>query len=270
MINLRVEEVDVLIQQFNNVIIKGDLARYNFIKLFDYNANIYIGNNILNSKDYYIMDLTSYAKIEYNKQFIKDSIFYKYIFLLIKNISELDKIKIFNTLNGILDKNLYDYEINEDFIKLINSVCIFKGTVPIEDMIRYIVKYSGQTIILLYDSSYLKNVKINGKRMYCFDVSDSKEIEKYNLIFTDELKEFNYNILVESVVDLLPYKININIKHMIGKYFECYFSKKTYYIYNSEELVIVFILNKLYNNNQQINYPKCLINNDIIQSILIS
>lgn len=270
MINLRVNNIDVLINKYNNILVQDNKSAYEFVQLFDGAKDLYIGNNKITDKNYYVIDLTTYEKLNIEKSFIKDSLFYNYIILRLQNISDAKKNIMFNRLKAVVESKIKSYEINEDFTKLINSVFTFKSDVTIRQMLIYILKFTGKVVILLYSSAMVGEIRVKQDNIYLFDLNQNQNLSKYNLMFIDELMEFNYKTLITNINYVLPYKISNNFKSIIAKYFGCYFAQKKFIIYSREELIVCYIISKLYNLNQTINYPNGLINDNVIKSILIN
>ena len=70
----------------------------------------------------------------------------------------------------------------------------------VEYLIKFIAKTNLNKKIIIFINSNLLKINFNDcDNLFVFDFSNSKDVTEYNLIITDEITNFDYNILLNQI-----------------------------------------------------------------------
>lgn len=289
MIELKITQnnsIDILnITKNNNILFRDKFSIFKFYNLFDKVINqkddkikIEIQNKKVNNKNTYLINLIDFSYTIDNLKFKKNTLIYNYIENKINSepFNDLDKINqlLNDTFISILDKYnfKYSYEINNDLFKLLISNFDIDFKIDDDDIYNKIIfllddlinSKLNTTFIIFYDSNLIDISCDKYENVYCFDCSLMKNIDEYNLIFSNYFNNFNFDILYDCIIKKWPIEYNDELLYKsINYYFQnCYIvdSFKTDNIYL---IILTKIINELYGFKQECIVNSIVLNNNI-------
>lgn len=289
MIELKITQnnsIDILnITKNNNILFRDKFSIFKFYNLFDKVINqkddkikIEIQNKKVNNKNTYLINLIDFSYTIDNLKFKKNTLIYNYIENKINSepFNDLDKINqlLNDTFISILDKYnfKYSYEINNDLFKLLISNFDIDFKIDDDDIYNKITfllddlinSKLNTTFIIFYDSNLIDISCDKYENVYCFNCSLMKNIDEYNLIFSNCFNNFNFDILYDCIIKKWPIEYNDELLYKnINYYFQnCYIldSFKTDNIYL---IILTKIINELYDFKQECIVNSIVLNNNI-------
>lgn len=272
-------EQNISIEKDNKLKIINYKTYLDFYKYFYLKQNLFVQNKEVNKKDFIVIDVTNVNGIIKQMEFNKGNIFYEYVINTYNNIS-LDKkepfylefLKQIDVLKENLDVNfefveednidkviMQNMDININFDNLFQTFLTTLNKVVNENITK--------TYIIFYDSKIL-DIKLDSDNYYLFDLNQYLDIDKYNLLISSDVQEFNVNSLVNYIESIWPKgyeedEIRILLKH----YFKYLIYLNEFDTVSIELYILGIILNKTYGLKQKINYTKP-INDNIIKSFI--
>ena len=208
-------EQNISIEKDNKLKIINYKTYLDFYKYFYLKQNLFVQNKEVNKKDFIVIDVTNVNGIIKQMEFNKGNIFYEYVINTYNNIS-LDKkepfylefLKQIDILKENLDVNfefveednidkviMQNIDININFDNLFQTFLTTLNKVVNENITK--------TYIIFYDSKIL-DIKLDSDNYYLFDVNQYLDIDKYNLLISNNVKEFNINTLVDYIESIWP------------------------------------------------------------------
>ncbi len=168
------------------------------------------------------------------------------LYMDIKNTLNESDSGIFYDVVQDLNKILYEgIELSYDKSDILN---VFKRI-----LYQFLENNYNKTIILFLNSDIV-NLELDiFENVYFFDISRNCEIMKYNMISLDTMKELNFILLKEFIMDNYPLVISENdvIKY-INKYYKYFICTKCIDVYSQEELIVFSLLSKKNETKQEI------------------
>lgn len=256
---------NILIQKNNNIIYKDKMKILEFYSVLqegiNKNKDVFISNNKLNNKEYFLINLMDITSIIENIKYNKGSLLYEYINLIVNNKEEyLDKIE--DIVDGLMQdiKDNVDlsisWEFNSSLFKTLSSLVdidininIKELTVVINEILDYIMKYNSNKIYIIFIDKSLININFNNDNLYIFNVNNNiEDLNDYNLLFLDYYYDFNLNVLLENI------KLNWNkeynddyILNLLKDFINIYLKYDNIFISNNDIKQLKNIFYKLYN-----------------------
>ena len=281
-------ELIMYISKTNNVLFRDKKKMYEFFDYFHQiliNKNkeyeIYINNSKLDSKSYNLINLIDYTAIFNNLEYKKGTILFNYIndYLIKSNETKLEELELYledlfknilNDLNielessfnsnlAIIFNNSFDIVIKEkDKLKLLKRL-----------LIELIKNNLDKKYIIFYDNSIIEIDFNDFDNLFCFNIKQNQEIEKYNIILNSTMINFNLEILLDSLKRDWPisYKEK-EIYNTLKFYFDYFYYKSEVNGVSQNIAIITKLINKYYNLNQHLRY-KTNNKDDIIKSFLL-
>lgn len=278
-------DVFLKIRKNNKILIKDELGVINFYFLFyriicEKSSDIqgYLENKNINHKDFILINLLNYDEFSNALLFKKGSLLYCYIESIIKESIDSFDESVYNKIISFIDNSLeksnlgIDYQIDENFLKLIFSICDFqlknnnKNLSSVETILDSILRKENVKKYIIFYNSKIINIDFSKYDCCCsFDIAIGYPVEEYNLIsFKDELKEFNIEILEKEIESLWPISYNqLDIKKYMKKYFEQYIYLNELNLELKDDIIMANIIQKLFNINQKINYDYSSLDSNI-------
>lgn len=275
MIELRIKEGEynntLLISKDNNILYFNKQKILQFIKVFydtlDKKEEIYFSNNLVNNKEYKIINLLDIASILDNLKLIKNSILTDYleIFILNDDNNYQEKAEelltsMFKNIISSTDLN-FSYETNTTISKLINNNLNVELNYKINEIqeileiiLNKITEYNYTKTYIIFIDRNLIDINIKSDNVYYFNINSNTMINDYNLLFLNEFRNFNYEVLLNEIKYNWPLDYEItNIEYYLKVYLRYYLSNKNIISSNIYIKNISNIMNKLYNINQICN-----------------
>lgn len=208
-------EQNISIEKDNKLKIINYKTYLDFYKYFYLKQNLFVQNKEVNKKDFIVIDVTNVNGIIKQMEFNKGNIFYEYVINTYNNIS-LDKkepfylefLKQIDVLKENLDVNfefveednidkviMQNMDININFDNLFQTFLTTLNKVVNENITK--------TYIIFYDSKIL-DIKLDSDNYYLFDLNQYLDIDKYNLLISSDVQEFNVNSLVNYIESIWP------------------------------------------------------------------
>lgn len=281
MIELRIKEGEynntLLISKDNNILYFNKQKILQFIKVFydtlDKKEEIYFSNNLVNNKEYKIINLLDIASILDNLKLIKNSILTDYleIFILNDDNNYQEKAEelltsMFKNIISSTDLN-FSYETNTTISKLINNNLNVELNYKINEIqeileiiLNKITEYNYTKTYIIFIDRNLIDINIKSDNVYYFNINSNTMINDYNLLFLNEFRNFNYEVLLNEIKYNWPLDYEItNIEYYLKVYLRYYLSNKNIISSNIYIKNISNIMNKLYNINQICNNDSNLV-----------
>lgn len=275
MIELRIKEGEynntLLISKDNNILYFNKQKILQFIKVFydtlDKKEEIYFSNNLVNNKEYKIINLLDIASILDNLKLIKNSILTDYleIFILNDDNNYQEKAEelltsMFKNIISSTDLN-FSYETNTTISKLINNNLNVELNYKVneiqeilEKILNKITEYNYTKTYIIFIDRSLIDINIKSDNVYYFNINSNTMINDYNLLFLNEFRNFNYEVLLNEIKYNWPLDYEItSIEYYFKVYLRYYLSNKNIISSNIYIKNISNIMNKLYNINQICN-----------------
>ena len=202
---------NILIQKNNNIIYKDKMKILEFYSVLqegiNKNKDVFISNNKLNNKEYFLINLMDITSIIENIKYNKGSLLYEYINLIVNNKEEyLNKIEnivdnLMQYINSSVDFDI-SWEFNNSLSKILTSLTDINVNIKIKELntivnnlLDCVVKYNSNKIYIIFIDKGLININLNNDNLYIFNINSNVEnINDYNLLFLDNYYEFNYYI----------------------------------------------------------------------------
>lgn len=255
----------ILIQKNNNIIYKDKITILEFYNILQLGINktkdVFISNNKLNNKEYCLINLMDINSVIENTKYIKNSLIYEYINLIVDNKENyLNKIE--NVVNNLMleVKEKLDFNISWDFnnnlSKIISSLADIDITIDIKKIeliikkiLEYILKNNINKTYIIFIDRDLINLDFNEDNLYIFNINNNiKNLYDYNLLFLDNFYDFNLDILLENI------KLNWNkdyddsyILNLLTDFINIYLKYDNVLISNKDIKQIKDIFYNLYN-----------------------
>lgn len=275
MIELKIKEGEysntLLISKDNNILYFNKQKILQFIKVFydtlDKKEELYFSNNLVNNKEYKIINLVDIASILDNLKLIKNSILTDYleIFILNDDNNYQEKAEelltsMFKNIISSTDLN-FSYETNTTISKLINNNINVELNYKINEIqeileiiLNKITQYNYTKTYIIFIDRNLIDINIKSDNVYYFNINSNTMINDYNLLFLNEFRNFNYEVLLNEIKYNWPLNYEItNIEYYLKVYLRYYLSNKNIISSNIYIKNISNIMNKLYNINQICN-----------------
>lgn len=275
MIELKIKEGEysntLLISKDNNILYFNKQKILQFIKVFydtlDKKEELYFSNNLVNNKEYKIINLLDIASILDNLKLIKNSILTDYleIFILNDDNNYQEKAEelltsMFKNIISSTDLN-FSYETNTTISKLINNNLNVELNYKINEIqeileiiLNKITEYNYTKTYIIFIDRNLIDINIKSDNVYYFNINSNTMINDYNLLFLNEFRNFNYEVLLNEIKYNWPLNYEItNIEYYLKVYLRYYLSNKNIISSNIYIKNISNIMNKLYNINQICN-----------------
>lgn len=275
MIELKIKEGEysntLLISKDNNILYFNKQKILQFIKVFYDTLNkkeeLYFSNNLVNNKEYKIINLLDIASILDNLKLIKNSILTDYleIFILNDDNNYQEKAEelltsMFKNIISSTDLN-FSYETNTTISKLINNNLNVELNYKINEIqeileiiLNKITQYNYTKTYIIFIDRNLIDINIKSDNVYYFNINSNTMINDYNLLFLNEFRNFNYEVLLNEIKYNWPLDYEItNIEYYLKVYLRYYLSNKNIISSNIYIKNISNIMNKLYNINQICN-----------------
>lgn len=275
MIELKIKEGEysntLLISKDNNILYFNKQKILQFIKVFydtlDKKEELYFSNNLVNNKEYKIINLLDIASILDNLKLIKNSILTDYleIFILNDDNNYQEKAEelltsMFKNIISSTDLN-FSYETNTTISKLINNNINVELNYKINEIqeileiiLNKITEYNYTKTYIIFIDRNLIDINIKSDNVYYFNINSNTIINDYNLLFLNEFRNFNYEVLLNEIKYNWPLDYEItNIEYYLKVYLRYYLSNKNIISSNIYIKNISNIMNKLYNINQICN-----------------
>ena len=238
---------------------------YNSIKRKDNNCNIKINKEEISSKKYTFIDLTSPIAIVNELENKKDTLLFSYTSHIFDKLVDnyLDRLleiyeKVmheFNEINDLLNCNIKDdvvknfvsnYEIN---FNILEYEKILKNLLKI-----FIDSNIDKKIIIFYNSKYLKYNFENNKNVIAFDTNDKLEVNKYNVLISNEYMNINYEIIINYITEKSPIILEKSlVESILTEYLTNIVYKKEISGVAEYKNIIYKILSKKLNINHNFN-----------------
>lgn len=275
MIELKIKEGEysntLLISKDNNILYFNKQKILQFIKVFYDTLNkkeeLYFSNNLVNNKEYKIINLLDIASILDNLKLIKNSMLTDYleIFILNDDNNYQEKAEelltsMFKNIISSTDLN-FSYETNTTISKLINNNLNVELNYKINEIqeileiiLNKITQYNYTKTYIIFIDRNLIDINIKSDNVYYFNINSNTMINDYNLLFLNEFRNFNYEVLLNEIKYNWPLDYEItNIEYYLKVYLRYYLSNKNIISSNIYIKNISNIMNKLYNINQICN-----------------
>lgn len=256
---------NILIQKNNNIIYKDKMKILEFYSVLqegiNKNKDVFISNNKLNNKEYFLINLMDITSIIENIKYNKGSLLYEYVNLIVNNKEEyLNKIEniVDNLMQDINSSVEFDisWEFNNSLSKILTSLTDINVNIKIKELntivnnlLDCVVKYNSNKIYIIFIDKGLININLNNDNLYIFNINSNVEnINDYNLLFLDNYYEFNLNVLLENI------KLNWNkeynddyILNLLKDFINIYLKYDNIFISNNDIKQLKNIFYKLYN-----------------------
>ena len=136
---------NILIQKNNNIIYKDKMKILEFYSVLqegiNKNKDVFISNNKLNNKEYFLINLMDITSIIENIKYNKGSLLYEYINLIVNNKEEyLNKIEnIVDNLMQYINSSV-DFDISWEFNNSLSKILTSLTDINVNIKIKYYCK----------------------------------------------------------------------------------------------------------------------------------
>lgn len=256
---------NILIQKNNNIIYKDKMKILEFYSVLqegiNKNKDVFISNNKLNNKEYFLINLMDITSIIENIKYNKGSLLYEYINLIVNNKEEyLNKIEnivdnLMHDINSSVDFDI-SWEFNNSLSKILTSLTDINVNIKIKELntivnnlLDCVVKYNYNKIYIIFIDKGLININLNNDNLYIFNINSNVEnINDYNLLFLDNYYEFNLNVLLDNIKLNWNKEYNDNyILDLLKDFINIYLKYDNIFISNNDIKQLKNIFYKLYN-----------------------
>lgn len=256
---------NILIQKNNNIIYKDKMKILEFYSVLqegiNKNKDVFISNNKLNNKEYFLINLMDITSIIENIKYNKGSLLYEYINLIVNNKEEyLNKIEnivdnLMHDINSSVDFDI-SWEFNYSLSKILTSLTDINVNIKIKELntivnnlLDCVVKYNSNKIYIIFIDKGLININLNNDNLYIFNINSNVEnINDYNLLFLDNYYEFNLNVLLDNIKLNWNKEYNDNyILDLLKDFINIYLKYDNIFISNNDIKQLKNIFYKLYN-----------------------
>ena len=256
---------NILIQKNNNIIYKDKMKILEFYSVLqegiNKNKDVFISNNKLNNKEYFLINLMDITSIIENIKYNKGSLLYEYINLIVNNKEEyLNKIEnivdnLMHDINSSVDFDI-SWEFNNSLSKILTSLTDINVNIKIKELntivnnlLDCVVKYNSNKIYIIFIDKGLININLNNDNLYIFNINSNVEnINDYNLLFLDNYYEFNLNVLLDNIKLNWNKEYNDNyILYLLKDFINIYLKYDNIFISNNDIKQLKNIFYKLYN-----------------------
>lgn len=256
---------NILIQKNNNIIYKDKMKILEFYSVLqegiNKNKDVFISNNKLNNKEYFLINLMDITSIIENIKYNKGSLLYEYINLIVNNKEEyLNKIEnivdnLMHDINSSVDFDI-SWEFNNSLSKILTSLTDINVNIKIKELntivnnlLDCVVKYNSNKIYIIFIDKGLININLNNDNLYIFNINSNVEnINDYNLLFLDNYYEFNLNVLLDNIKLNWNKEYNDNyILDLLKDFINIYLKYDNIFISNNDIKQLKNIFYKLYN-----------------------
>lgn len=256
---------NILIQKNNNIIYKDKMKILEFYSVLqegiNKNKDVFISNNKLNNKEYFLINLMDITSIIENIKYNKGSLLYEYINLIVNNKEEyLNKIEnivdnLMQYINSSVDFDI-SWEFNNSLSKILTSLTDINVNIKIKELntivnnlLDCVVKYNSNKIYIIFIDNGLININLNNDNLYIFNINSNVEnINDYNLLFLDNYYEFNLNVLLDNIKLNWNKEYNDNyILDLLKDFINIYLKYDNIFISNNDIKQLKNIFYKLYN-----------------------
>lgn len=256
---------NILIQKNNNIIYKDKMKILEFYSVLqegiNKNKDVFISNNKLNNKEYFLINLMDITSIIENIKYNKGSLLYEYINLIVNNKEEyLNKIEnivdnLMHDINSSVDFDI-SWEFNNSLSKILTSLTDINVNIKIKELntivnnlLDCVVKYNSNKIYIIFIDNGLININLNNDNLYIFNINSNVEnINDYNLLFLDNYYEFNLNVLLDNIKLNWNKEYNDNyILDLLKDFINIYLKYDNIFISNNDIKQLKNIFYKLYN-----------------------
>lgn len=256
---------NILIQKNNNIIYKDKMKILEFYSVLqegiNKNKDVFISNNKLNNKEYFLINLMDITSIIENIKYNKGSLLYEYINLIVNNKEEyLNKIEnivdnLMQDINSSVDFDI-SWEFNNSLSKILTSLTDINVNIKIKELntivnnlLDCVVKYNSNKIYIIFIDKGLININLNNDNLYIFNINSNVEnINDYNLLFLDNYYEFNLNVLLDNIKLNWNKEYNDNyILDLLKDFINIYLKYDNIFISNNDIKQLKNIFYKLYN-----------------------
>ncbi len=268
---------ELYINNINNIFVNNYKTLYEFLNLFfNTESNLFLGNNKIDNKTCYIINLLDYESISSQLTLKKGTILYDYIINEIDETVEITDIneeinnKLLFLINGVLnDKTIqYDFEFNVDISKIINSYISINIDLSIENYIVNIRKLihtlkeknPRKNIIILLNTKIFANSLDDLDNVYIFKLYSN---HMPNILIKDEIINLDKTLLINQLLLNWPYDTKEeDINNLIENFFLKYSISNILTIDNLNEFVGFKLISKILNLKVDFN-----VNNNLNESI---
>lgn len=280
---------DMLFSKENNIIYRNLNQVLTLYRNFDEVINekneniiIKIGEKRVTSREYILINLIDFQTILDSVKYKRGNILYEYISILFENLDfgvQIETNLFLEKIFGVIQKEFcFNSHISfeDNLFKIFNSCADFKPIIndseivlKIQEILDYIIKIKmDKKFIIFINSEYLK-IDINkNDNIFILDINSDKPMNQYNIIFLNEIQNFDINILLDNIKLNWPINyIDSEVEQSLGKYFKFYYNKEIVDDKDEKVLIIAKMINKMYDFNQKIVYSDNCSNN-IIKSFL--
>ena len=153
-----------------------------------------------------------------NLTFKKGTLFYEYIVSIINNIDISIEDNLFNKFSEAIDNILntsefqMDYQLDENLEKMLLSIVDFELKYNLRNIDLILSKFlhlvaqenPNKTLLVFYDSSLVSLDFSFIDSYYCFDISQLKTLDDYNLICENEMLKFSLDGILEQLESIWP------------------------------------------------------------------
>jgi hypothetical protein len=238
---------------------------YNSIKRKDNNCNIKINKEEISSKKYTFIDLTSPIAIVNELENKKDTLLFSYTSHIFDKLVDnyLDRLleiyeKVMHEFNEIND--LLNCNIKDDVVKnFVSNYEIKFNILEYEKILKNLLKIFldsniDKKIIIFYNSKYLKYNFENNKNVIAFDTNDKLEVNKYNILISNEYMNINYEIIIKYITEKSPIILEKSlVESILTEYLTNIIYKKEINEVIEYKNIIYKILSKKLNINHNFN-----------------
>lgn len=274
----KVEE-NITIEKNNKVLITNYDKYIEFYKYFYEMSNIFIENKEILKKDCVFIDITTIAGIIKELEFKKNTLLYDFILIKYNEIDINKKDEFYSAFlkqieylksNMNLEFELIPEEIiDKVIIQNINTKINYSRLIKdFENILHFVVSYNiNKTYIIIYNSSFFQMSR-NLDNCYTFDVNSYLNIKDYNILISDEIRNINYELLIEYLKEIWPVDyFKQEIENLLEEYFSYGIHKKIFKTKKEKMYLLSSIINKEYKFHQEITCDKVVFDS-IIKSFI--
>lgn len=274
----KVEE-NITIEKNNKVLITNYDKYIEFYKYFYEMSNIFIENKEILKKDCVFIDITTIAGIIKELEFKKNTLLYDFILIKYNEIDINKKDEFYSAFlkqieylksNMNLEFELIPEEIiDKVIIQNINTKINYARLIKdFENILHFVVSYNiNKTYIIIYNSSFFQMSR-NLDNCYTFDVNSYLNIKDYNILISDEIRNINYELLIEYLKEIWPVDyFKQEIENLLEEYFSYGIHKKIFKTKKEKMYLLSSIINKEYKFHQEITCDKVVFDS-IIKSFI--
>lgn len=274
----KVEE-NITIEKNNKVLITNYDKYIEFYKYFYEMSNIFIENKEILKKDCVFIDITTIAGIIKELEFKKNTLLYDFILIKYNEIDINKKDEFYSAFlkqieylksNMNLEFELIPEEIiDKVIIQNINTKINYARLIKdFENILHFVVSYNiNKTYIIIYNSSFFQMSR-NLDNCYTFDVNSYLNIKDYNILISDEIRNINYELLIEYLKEIWPVDyFKQEIENLLEEYFSYGIHKKIFKTQKEKMYLLSSIINKEYKFHQEITCDKVVFDS-IIKSFI--